>query len=407
MRGLKEVFGIRARVAGESVAMAAEGLGRERVRTALSLAGVCIGIFCIVASMTLFDSLHKSLREGMETFGAEAVFVEKVPLEPDLDESGVFRWWKYMGRPEPSWEEFLYLKERCTLARVITYTAVFQDGKIIGVSEGWRCAVPNATASGREFSLRELRGGAAAAIAGASADTGEDGRSVEISGIKIPVIGVLKPGGISSVGIVGDVDNALIVPYLWVHSAAALKSGKRTITVFPADGVSEEALKGELSKLLRRFRRVPDGADEGFAINSMSFIASEVSSLFSTIGSVGWIIGFFSLLIGGFGIANIMFVSVAERTREIGLQKALGATRAVILLQYLAEAAFLSIAGAIAGIALVMLLCVAIPSSAIELAVSAGTALSALAAALLLGTASGLAPALRASSLPPVEALSK
>ena len=406
MKGLKGA-GIRARVAGESVAMAARSLGRERVRTFLSLTGVCIGIFCIVASMTLFDSLHRSLREGMEAFGAEALFVEKVPMEPDLDESGVFRWWKYLGRPEPSWEEYLFLKENCTLAGEMTYTSLFLDGRVIGITEGWRCVVPNAIDSGRVFSLRELRGGAAAAVAGASVDLGKDAGSVEIGGVRIPVIGRLKPGGINSVGMAGDIDNAILVPYIWARSAIQKPSGKRTITAFPAYGATEDALRGELERLMRRYRRIPDGADGGFAINSMSFIAGEVNSLFSTIGSVGWIIGLFSLLIGGFGIANIMFVSVSERTREIGLQKALGASRGAILLQYISEAAFLSLAGAGAGILLVLLLCEAIPSTAIELSVSPTTALTAAAVALLLGTASGLAPALHAAVQTPVEALTK
>lgn len=406
MRGLKGFFGIRARVAGESVAMAAESLGRERARTALSLAGVCIGIFCIVASMTLFDSLHRSLREGMDSFGADALFIEKMPLEPDLDENGIFRWWKYIGRPEPTYREYLYLKDHCRGASELTFSVSFGNGKIIGVTDGWRCVVPNPISEGRGFLPAELSRGTASAVAGASVEL-PDGRSVEVGGVRIPVTGILKKGGVNAVSIIGDIDGAVLVPYLWLRNVVPLSGGKATITARPADGVSEEDLEAELTVLLKRFRRVPEGADKGFAVNSMSFIANEISSVFRTVGMVGWIIGLFSLLIGGFGIANIMFVSVAERVGEIGLQKALGATRKVILLQYLAEAAFLSVVGALAGIALVMLLCAAIPSSAIELTVSARTALLALAAALLLGTASGLAPALRASSLPPVEALSK
>ncbi|MBO4571832.1 MAG: ABC transporter permease [Bacteroidales bacterium] len=391
----------------ESVAMAARNLGRERFRAVLSLAGVSVGIFCIVASMTLFESLHRSLREGMEAFGAEAVFIEKVPLEPDLDESGTFRWWKYLERQEPSYREFLFLRERASLAGEMTFSACYNDGKVIAVTEGWRSVVPNQLASGRGFSRRELSGGAAVAIAGASVDLGRDKGYIEVGGVRIPVIGTLKAGGVNAVGLVGDIDNAVLVPFMWAVNAQNLTPGKRTITAFPSPGVSESALKEELSRLLRGFHRTLPGGDDGFAINSMSFIASEVGSLFSTIGYVGWIIGLFSLLIGGFGIANIMFVGVAERTREIGLQKALGAARRAILTQYLAEASLLSAAGAFSGILLVMLICKLVPSSVVELSVSAATAAAAIAAALALGIASGLAPAIRAASLPPAEALSK
>ena len=125
MKGRKPWAGTLFRVAGESVVLAVRSLRGERLRTVLSLAGVGIGIFCIVASMTLFDSLHRSLRQGLEGFGADALFVEKMPLEPDLDESGVFRWWKYTGRPEPTYREYLFLREKCTGAGDITFSASF------------------------------------------------------------------------------------------------------------------------------------------------------------------------------------------------------------------------------------------------------------------------------------------
>ena len=406
MKGLKKGSGA-ARVAGESLLMAGRSMGNEKVRTALSLAGVCIGIFCIVASMTLFESLHRSLREGMESFGSEAVFIEKMPLEPDLDESGTFRWWNYLGRKEPSFEEFHYLKENCRCAAEMTFSAQFSEGRIIGVTSGWRSVVPNPLLSGRLFSPAELEHGAAVAVAGALVELEGDGSSVEAGGIRIPVIGRLKSGGINAIGIAGDADNAILVPYLKARSIASVEAGKSTITAFPAAGVSENELKEELSRLLRRYRWVPPGTDGGFAVNRMSFIAGEVNSIFSTLGTAGWIIGLFSLLVGGFGIANIMFVSVSERTREIGLQKALGAGRNTILLQYLTEAVFLSAAGAAAGTALAALLCAVIPVSVLELTVSARTAASAGVAAIILGALSGLAPALRASLLQPAVALVK
>ena len=406
MKGLKGKAGIRARIAGERIIFVAGSLGNDRVRTLLSLAGVSIGIFCIVASMTLFDSLQRSLREGMESFGSDIVFIEKMPLEPDLDENGLFRWWKYIGRPEPTYREYMFLREHCRSAALMTFSASFADGKVIGVSENWRCAVANPLCEGRDFLPSELSRGAAAAIAGASADL-RGASTAEVGGVRIPVAGRLKESGLNSVSILGDIDGALLVPYLWARGIASLEMGKATITAKPREGVSEKELAAELTRLLKRYRRTCDGSDAGFAVNRMSFIAGEVSSIFRTLSNVGWIIGLFSLLIGGFGIANIMFVSVSERTREIGLQKALGAGDGIILFQYLSEAAFLSLSGAAAGVLLVVALCALIPSSVMDLSVSWSIAASAMGIALFIGTISGLAPASLASGLQPAEALTK
>ena len=233
----------------------------------------------------------------------------------------------------------------------MTFSVSFAEGKVIGVTEQWRCAVANPIGEGREFLPRELSTGAAAAIAGASADVGST-RTVEVGGARIPVAGRLRKGGLNSVSILGDIDGAVLVPYLWARGTGSLERGKATIAAKPREGISEKELAAELARLLKRYRRIHRDSDAGFAVNRMSFIAGEISSIFRTIGKVGWIIGLFSLLIGGFGIANIMFVSVSERTREIGLQKALGAENGIILFQYLSEAAFLSFAGAAAGILL-------------------------------------------------------
>lgn len=312
-----------------------------------------------------------------------------------------------MGRPEPSYEEFLFLRDNSFLAEEITFSATYGQGNVIAVTEGWRSVVHNGLDSGRFFSPGELRSGSAVAIAGALALAGKEETSAEIGGTRVTVIGRLKQGGINTVSIAGDIDNALIVPFLWAGKHSSLTPEKSTVTLIPRAGIKGDELRNETTRLMRRFRRIPEGGDDSFAVNSISFIASEVNSLFARIGAAGWIIGLFSLLVGGFGIANIMFVSVAERSAEIGLQKALGATRGAITLQYLCEAALLSLAGAAAGLALSLLLCKAVPSTAIELSVSPTTAAAATVAALMLGTLSGLAPALRAAALAPVTALSR
>jgi putative ABC transport system permease protein len=169
--------------------------------------------------------------------------------------------------------------------------------------------------------------------------------------------------------------------------------------------ITHFGLKSELRMLMRQYRRLRPAQEDDFALNELSFVAEQFRSVFGMVNTVGWVVGIFSLLVGGFGIANIMYVSVEERMRIIGIKKALGARKRVITIQFLTEAATLSTLGGLAGIVLVWFATLLIPDTLFPIYLSPMNVLKGIAIALVIGVVSGVAPARYAASLHPVEAI--
>ena len=405
MKGFWIWAGALARSVGESVALAASQFRSDRFRTGLSLAGIAIGIFSTVAALTLVDSVHKTMNEGFADFGGDVVLVEQIPLEPDFDEEGGLRWWDYLGRPQVTREEYQFLAENGTNIDLIGYTLCSNRDLILGVWGNWQLAVHNPIAQGRTFSAAELSGGSSVALVGAGyADAHPNEKSLSIDGRRFDIIGIFARSGINAVSLV-DIDETVVIPG---EAARALSWGtdaRATIAVQPKAGVSAEALDAELRTLLRQVRHLDPATPDNFALNRFSFIIRELGDLFSLLDTIGWIIGLFSLLIGGFGIANILFVAVKERTREIGIQKALGATRGTISLQFLVEAATLSLAGGLAGLTVVWLLTMLLRHGPVPVILTPTHFCIGVATALIIGIAAGMAPATSAAKMHPAQAV--
>lgn len=383
---------------------------KDWFRTLLSLSGVCVGVFSIVLVLSLIDSLQSTIKEGFSSFGTDIVFIEREPLEPDLNEEGVFKWWEYLSRPAISYSEYQYVRNNGRLLGKSAFTSRFSD--ITAVCGDWETVVMSNISEGRTFSSDEINRGASVAILGETAAKeifrhGEDpvGRSIRLAGKNFTVIGVFERCGANTVSTV-DIDNLRLIPLKAAQSAVDLSKTRTSITASPAEGVCEDDFIGELRILMRQFRRLSPGDKDNFSINRISFVIEQMEEIFDLANLLGWIIGIFSLFVGGFGIANIEFVSVQERTPEIGIQKALGAKRAVILRQFLLEATFLSVLGGIAGILLAWLSTAFLPSTFIQISLSPKSAFTGIAVALVTGIGAGIAPAIRASKLNPVEAMS-
>ena len=405
MKGLKNRAGALARSVGESVALAAGQFRSDRFRTGLSLAGIAIGIFSTVAALTLVDSVHRCMNEGFADFGGDVVMVEQMPLEPDFDEEGALRWWDYLSRPPVTREEYRYLAENGTDIDLTGYSQLSNRDLILGVWGNWQLAVHNPVAQGRAFSAAELSDGSAVAIVGADYSATHPGeKSLAIDGRRFEIIGVFARSGISAVSL-ADIDESVVIPGEAARTLPSFEGARGTITVQPKPGVSAEALDAEIRTLLRRCRHLDPAAPDNFALNRFSFIIREMGELFSLIDTIGWIVGLFSLLIGGFGIANILFVAVRERTREIGIQKALGATRGMISLQFLTEAATLSLAGGGAGLTAVWLLTLLLHGSPIPVSLTPAHVFMGIATALIIGNAAGMAPAISAAKMHPARAV--
>ena len=411
----------------ESVAFAFSQLQGDKFRTFLSLFGVSIGIFSIVAIFTAIDALQENVRKGFDSIGSDIVQVNKWPMmgedeQGNADMTQEFKWWEYMRRPNTTYEDYKYLKANSVYGRDFSftifteYTVRYGRKSVSGASVG--CVTHNFNkvskfemAQGRYFTPDEGQRGTAVAVIGdeiAVSLFGEEdpiGKKMKVGPTIATVVGVIEKQGESMVSM-GDLDNSVFVPLNFGRYMVNPRWADNSIYARPKDGVSQDNLVDELRMLMRAHRRLSPGQKNNFSISTMTFIMDSVKEVFAMINAVGWIIAGFSLLIGGFGIANIMFVSVKERTNIIGIQKALGAKKYVILAQFLVEAAVLAVAGGIIGILMVFVGVLAIPASeSFTLTLSMGNILWGVMIASVIGLLAGLIPAWVGASLNPVDAI--
>lgn len=360
-----------------SISQAFQELKGNRLRTLLSLLGITIGIFCIIAVLTVVDSLKSNIEESVSGLGNNILYVNKQPWVPEETE---YKWWEYLRRKPMGEEELQAVSNRITgvehaaIAYASGVTVKYQDVEISGVTgyavtAGFDKIQKIDIREGRYLSNAELAGGTPACVIGAEiyktifyGNISPVGKTVSFMGKRFMVAGVLKKAGQNMAGF--DFDNAVIYPYQTAKSLRNMHAVDWNIDpiimIQAEENRNIQDLRDEVEGVLRTVRRVAPGAKKDFAINQLSQISSQIDLLFATIHLIGWIIAGFSLVVGGFGIANIMFVTVKERTRIIGLKKAIGARPGSILLEFLIEAVTLCLIGGLIGIILVVLLSLAV-----------------------------------------------
>lgn len=403
----------------ESFRFAWNALVNNKLRTLLSLLGITIGIFAIVAVYAIVDSLEYNIRKSVSSLGTDVVYVQKWPWGR---EEGEFAWWKYFQRPEVSVNDFKRLtSRRLNLASEIAYVAgsseVVKQGnssvenvQVNGVSMDYGTLNGLTLSSGRYFTELEMASGKNVAVLGSEIaealfPSGLGSRpTIQTLGREFLVIGVLPLEGSSITG--NSHDTKILIPYPLFSGLKGEEMGGSAIQVKAKPSASMEALKNELRFHMRAIRRLKPVAEDDFSLNETAVFSQGLDDMFGVIGLAGTIIGGFSILVGGFGIANIMFVTVRERTGQIGIQKALGATRSFILLQFLMESTVLSVIGGAAGLLLVgVALYLGTQLSGFELFLSYENALLGLTLSAVIGVISGLAPAYSAAKLNPVDAI--
>ena len=329
------------RLLWESLVMAVHSVTVNRLRAILSLLGITIGIFSIIAVFTIVDSLETNIRETVNSLGSDVLYVEKWPWTPPEGENE-YPWWKYMKRPEPKLQDLREIERRSLAAeasafmfevrRTVKYEAnSMEEISILAVSHDFDQVMLFDIADGRYFTLQESQGGANVAIIGHNiaenlfSGLPPVGREIKIFGNKLLVIGVTKKEGEDMFG--SSSDYQVKVPVNFARKYVDLENVGTTILVKAKPNVSNEELKDEMVGIMRSVRKLKPKAEDNFAINETDIISREFDSFFAAIAAIGWFVGGFSLLVGGFGIANIMFVSVKERTNQIGIQMSLGAKK--------------------------------------------------------------------------------
>lgn len=401
----------------ESLVFALNALVINKVRTLLSLLGITIGIFSIISVFTVFDSLEKAIKDEISSLGSNVLFIQKWPWAM----GGDYPWWKYWQRPEPKMYEMEEIQKRSNTVEAATFifsvqkpvyygNSSMEDIPIVGVSHDYNKVMKFDLQSGRYFTYNESHTGKNLAIIGADVAEGlfegmdPIGRRIKIMGRKLDIIGVMKKEGESVFG--DSRDNYILIPASYLSTLVDVRNIGTNIMVTSRPHITNDQMRDELTGIMRSIRKLPPRAEDNFAINETDIITRGFEQLFSVIAMVGWIIGAFSLLVGGFGISNIMFVSVKERTNQIGIQKSLGAKNSFILNQFLFEAVFLAMIGGVVGLLIVYILTFVFSSMFnFDLILTLKNILIGLLVSAFIGLISGFIPAWSASRLDPVDAM--
>jgi putative ABC transport system permease protein len=404
----------------ESILFAVHALVANKLRTFLSLLGITIGIFSIISVFTLVDSLENKIRDSISSMGDNVVYVGKWPWTFGTD----YPWWKYFQRPLPSLQEMEEIGRRSNLTEATAFhiningvtvghgNSNIENVEIHAASHDYIKIKTLDFEDGRYFTDAESAGGRPVAVIGANIATSLFGRLnpigkyIKIRGLKLEVIGVLKLMGESMIE--QSMDNYVFIPLNYARNYVDVRDESTSpfIMVQAKPGVTNDELKDELTGVMRSLRKLKPIEEDNFALNEASLIANSFSPLFGILNIAGGIIGFFSIVVGGFGIANIMFVSVKERTNIIGIQKSLGAKNSFILFQFLSESIILCLIGGGIGLGVIFvgtLLINLVADMGIMLSlknISIGLGISA-----TIGLISGIVPAWVASRLDPVEAI--
>ncbi len=412
------------RIAHESVLQALGQLRSNKLRTSLSLLGVCIGIFCIVGVQSAVSSLESSVRDSFSKLGDDVIYVQKMPWTDDPHTN----FWKYMRRPDPSYKDLLAIREQASSVGLADYHA-FIGTKTLkyrsnSVSGAFVLAVTYEAEKlfsidfykGRYFQLAEYEQGMNKVVLGYKVakelfgDLEPVGKKIKMLGQRFEVVGVVAPSGDDLVQIM-NWDEAVILPF---ETARKVTNVERktffgsVVIVKPKEGVPLEKMKEEVRGILRARRHLKPLEEDNFALNNVSVIASFMDSFFGVLNSIGLIVGGFAMFVGMFSVANIMFVSVKERTRLIGIKKAIGAKSFFILLEFLIEAVMLCLIGGAMGLLLVFLILKLLSGMMpYDIYLSANNILFGLALSTVVGVLSGIIPALQAARMDPVVAMRK
>jgi putative ABC transport system permease protein len=398
----------------EGLAISWSAIRANKLRSVLTTLGIVIGIVTVTLMGTAIQGLNNAFLKAISTVGADVLYVQREDWSgPDTEE----QWRMIQKRKRLTVEQAAALERDLTQAIAVTPLAFDQRlvkyGKrdangvqIIGSTEQLLLTGGISIAEGRFLSEADASGGRPVCVIGSTVATNlflresPLGKRITIGQQPLEVIGVLEKQG----DMFGQFDNQAIIPLPLMLASFVHSRELEMIQVKVRDVANLEYAKDELHSVMRHVRRLEPADPDDFAINQQEQILEIVHKVTAIIGGIGLFITGLSLFVGGIGIMNIMFVSVAERTREIGIRKAIGAKRRTILLQFLVEAATICLIGGAIGLGiawpLTLIMHQYMPATMSPMIVSLALLVS-----LVTGVLSGFVPAWRAARMDPVDAL--
>lgn len=412
------------RILSDSLTQAIQQLTGNKLRSFLTLLGITIGIFCVIAVLSAVDSLRDNIVQSFEKLGNDVIYIDKWPWQEDPGQN----FWKYMARPSPDIDDLKAIESKSKLAEAASLM-VFIPGKTVkylnnyvegaylcGITDHYDKTIKFEFSDGSYFSSRSFQLGSNEAILGnklaeALFPKGDGvGKTVKFFGQNYVVSGILKAEGKSIIDVMPN-DEAIFIPFNSAKKLVNIHANSNWGTLLnlkAKKGVDIDELKLEAAGIIRPVRGLKPKDKNNFSVNEITMLTTIVEGVFKVINFAGFFIGMFAMLVGAFSVANIMFVSVKERTPLIGIKMAIGAKRHFILMEYLLEAIILCIIGGIVGLALVWSI-LSLASKALDFPmyisvynISLGIFLS-----IAIGIISGIIPALKASRMDPVEAIRK
>jgi putative ABC transport system permease protein len=411
------------KIINEGIMQALQQLRGNKLRSFLSMLGISIGIFCIIGVLSAVDSLESNVRGSIAKLGEDVIYIQKFSWNEDPGRN----WFKWIRRPNIEFDDYEVIKTKVDEVDLVAFYSGIGARTVKHKSSSVERAYLLAGSyefgdlfnfeyqKGRYFSPIEYHTGSNKIVLGfkvAEELFGEldpIGKKVKMDGRHLEVIGVLKKSGESIIN-VANFDEALIISYELARKIVNLKTASsfdRTVAVKAGDK-GARLVKDEITGVMRAHRRLKPKEENDFSLNEVSILSGVLDSFFNVLNMLGFVIGIFAIIVGMVSVANIMFVSVKERTNIIGIKKALGAKSYFILLEFLIEASILCLFGGLIGLLLVFAI-INILGNAIDfdLFLSAANIFWGILGSMLIGVLAGLIPALQASRMDPVEAMRK
>jgi len=400
-----------------SFKMALAEFRSNKLRTFLSLFGITVGIFCIIGVLATVDSLQRNVQNDIKSLGSKTIYIDK------WDYTGQIPWWKLVNRPVPKYDEVKMLKQRSSLTKNVAFNIsstskiewddeAVTNVNVYGITEDFSNIQKLDIEDGRFFQQSDYENSANSAIIGYNIaeklftrPEKAVGQEIVLYGRKAVVIGLLKKKGQSMMGGY-DYDEAVLLDYGFMRTLINEKTSQPVIVVQGKDNVPMKMLRDDVQGAMRSIRKIRPAQTDNFSMNDIEAFGEFMAGIFSGINTGGWFIASLSLIVGMFGVANIMFVTVRERTGQIGLKKSIGAKKSSIMTEFLLESAFLCILGGAIGLLLVYILTKIIsPAIGFPVTISFDILSLAISICIITGVLAGIIPAFIAARMDPVVAI--